>query len=256
MNGALISSMGRIATEAVELRVARARDGDSAAREELIRDYVPFVLKTASAATRRYLTVGQDDEVSVALLAFDEAITAYSSPRPGFLAFAATVIRRRLIDHFRRESRRDETPLSALGQDADRSLALSVGANSDPAAWQSALERRDEMEQWKEALEEYGLTLDDVVRKTPKHSDARERAFGLAILVAQDSRLKKRFLSERKLPVEDLLNSLPTELAMSRKTIERQKDYVTGVALMLAKDFPTLREFLDLPRTGGYRNER
>jgi RNA polymerase sigma factor len=252
VNGILVSSMGRIVTESIETRVARARDGDTVARDDLIRDYVPFVLKTASAASRKYLTVGQDDEVSVALQAFDEAIVAYDSPQPGFLAFAATVIRRRLIDYFRRESRRDETPLSALGQNNDRSLALSVGVNSDPASWQNALERRDEMERWREALEEYGLTLAHVVRKTPKHSDARERALRLAVLVAQDSHLREKFLRERKLPIDDLFRSLPAELAMSRKTVERQRDYVTAIALMLVKDFPTLREFLDLPKTGGY----
>ena len=234
----------------LESRVASARDGDLQAREDLIRDYTPFILKTASSAARRYLVTGRDEEISVALSAFNEAISAYASLRPGFLAFAATVIRRRLIDFYRREKRRDEVPFSALSDDEETDeLPSSVEAsrmyaNTD---WSQILERRDDIERWKEILGGFRLTLKDVVRSTPKHVDARDRAIRTAVLVASDPALRSKLVEQKKLPIDDLVRALPGEVA-SRKTLERQRCYITAIAVILTHDLSSLKEFLNLGR--------
>lgn len=243
--------MSYVSSETVESRVARARNGDAQARENLIRDYTPFILKTASAAVKRFLVVGQDEEVSVALQAFDEALMAYTSPKPGFVAFAATVIRRRLIDHFRKEKRRNEAPFSSLVNDDDDGWTESLGALESSPNWEKALERRDEMNHWSALLHQYGLSLDRVVKRTPKHADARERAIKLAVLVSQTEELHEIFVKDRKLPINDMIRVLGDELEVSKKTIERQRDYITAIAVMLSYDFPTLQEFLDDSGAGG-----
>jgi RNA polymerase sigma factor len=237
------------AKDTVEARVVRARDGDSEAREDLIRDYTPFILKTASSAVKRYLSMGRDEEVSIALMAFDEAINAYTSRRPGFLAFAATVIRRRLIDYFRREKRRTTVPFSAItGEDSDEWVADNEALENYVAeeGWETLLERRDEIERWKEMLGHYKLKISDVVKRTPKHQDARERAQRIAALVARNPDIREEFLEKRKLPIRSILDALPPEEQVSKKTLERQKDYITAVALILAQDFPSIKEFLDV----------
>jgi len=234
--------------EKVEERVARARDGDPVAREDLVRDYVPFILKTAASVVKRYLVAGQDDEASVALAAFNEAIDAYVSPRPGFLAFAATVIRRRLVDYYRRERRHSEIPFSSLGNNSDEAQDAPVenliAQDYDADEWQRVIERRDEIERWKEVLREFGLTLGQVVKWIPKHADARERAKRVAQAVARVDSLREHFLQSKELPIDELLERLPEEDKVSRKTIERQKPYITAMVIVLACDFPTLREYL------------
>ena len=250
MIDALILSFLTILTgQSVESRVALARDGDAQAREDLIRDYTPFILKTASSGARRYLVQGRDEEVSVSLQAFNEAISAYSSERPGFLAFAATVIRRRLIDYYRKEKRRDEVPFSSLADDEeyDEEWPASVEAQRSFVVddWSRVLERRDDIEQWVEVLRSYRLTLKDVVKSVPKHVDARERAIRTAGLLARDPLLAEKFVKNRKLPIDDLVRLLPDEVA-SRKTLERQKDYITAIAAILTHDLSSLKEYLDL----------
>lgn len=243
--------MAYVSNETVESRVARARNGDAQARENLIRDYTPFILKTASASVKRFLVVGQDEEVSVALQAFDEALMAYTSPKPGFVAFAATVIRRRLIDYFRKEKRRHEAPFSSLVSDDDDDWTESLGAIESSPDWEKALERRDEMNHWRELLRQYGLSLDKVVKRTPKHADSRERAIKLAVLVSQTEELHEIFVKDRRLPINDMIRILGDELEVSKKTIERQREYITAIAVMLSYDFPTLQEFLDNNVAGG-----
>ena len=250
MIDALIFSFLTILTgQSVESRVALARDGDAQAREDLIRDYTPFILKTASSGARRYLVQGRDEEVSVSLQAFNEAISAYSSERPGFLAFAASVIRRRLIDYYRKEKRRDEVPFSSLADDeeSDEEWPANVEAQRSFVVddWSRVLERRDDIEQWVEVLKSYRLTLKDVVKAVPKHVDARERAIRTAALLAGDPLLANKFVKSRKLPIDDLVRLLPDEVA-SRKTLERQKDYITAIAAILTHDLSSLKEYLDL----------
>ncbi|HHW18540.1 MAG TPA: RNA polymerase sigma-I factor [Firmicutes bacterium] len=255
MNGILTFSFTKKSSEeTLESRVARARDGDRTAREELIRDYAPFILKTASSLVKRYVAFGKDDEASIAMSAFNEAIDAYASKRPGFLAFAATVIRRRLVDHFRKAVRHPEIPFSALeNRDSGNSRAVDIEVldSYGTTDWQKVIERRDEIERWKETLEEFGLTLNKVVKMTPKHEDARTRAIEIAKIVAGNRHLRDKLFLTKRLPVDDILSWLPPENRVSRKTMDRQSVYITALVIILTGEFPSIREFLGIDGRGG-----
>jgi len=51
----------------------------------------------------RYVAYGQDDELSIALMAFVEAIRSYDVSKGNFLSFSQNVIKRRIIDYYRKE---------------------------------------------------------------------------------------------------------------------------------------------------------
>src|SRR5690606_16477097 len=86
--------------------VARIHQGDELQREQFIANYKPYIAKITSRFCKRYIDPTRDDEFSVALLAFNEAINQFDSHAgKSFLGFADTVIRRRLIDHVRKEQR-------------------------------------------------------------------------------------------------------------------------------------------------------
>ncbi|MGI6163049.1 MAG: sigma factor [Bacillota bacterium] len=249
VNAVLTSKMiGKVEHEPVESRVARARGGDIQARDDLIRDYIPFILKTASSCVRRYVTLGEDDEASVALSAFNEAIDAFKSTRPGFLAFSSTVIKRRLVDHFRKQARHREIPFSTLnpyegGHDSRWDPSCLAYSTKD---WQDCVERRDDIENWKEALREFGLTLGQVIASTPKHKDARKRAMLMAGIIAQNDELKASFFGTRQIPVDELLSLMPKKDRVSKKTVDRQKVYITAVAIAMSGDYPSLEGFLEV----------
>ena len=64
---------------------------------------------------------GQDEELSIVLLAFYEAILGYEKKRGAFLAYASRGIRSRLIDYYRKEKGPSEVtslhqPVSVLRQ--------------------------------------------------------------------------------------------------------------------------------------------
>jgi RNA polymerase sigma factor len=72
--------------------------------EELIKEYEHFMLSCAAKTSGHYIDKS-DDEWSVALLAFYEAVQSYEIDKGRFLIYARMLIRSRLIDYFRAQNR-------------------------------------------------------------------------------------------------------------------------------------------------------
>lgn len=235
--------------------LSRARGGDAAAREDLLGRYTPFALKVAARVTGAYVRMGQDDESSVALVAFNEAIDSYDPERgASFLGFAEAVIRRRLIDHYRQgRAKRHEVPSSLLGglDDAEgdatgEAVAAGLAAvQRDRAEWshrdqEDNAERREEVGRYREMLAIYGITLAELVRLSPRHDDARKRAIEAARALAARPELVESLRRRGELPLKDLAGLA----GLSRKTLERQRKYIIAVALILTEDLPQLEAYL------------
>lgn len=225
----------------------RARDGDTGAREELIRRFTPFILAVVSRVTGHFIRLGEDDEASVGLMAFNEAIDSF---RPGgganFLTLAETIIRRRLIDYFRREGRHRQV-LSLQALDNEAAAALDYQVEDEINMVDELADRRREIERYREELAGFGITFKDLVKATPQHRDARDRALAAARVVA-DNPLFCRYLKEHKaLPLKALEQSLDT----SRKTLERHRKYIIAAAVMLMGDYEYLADYIGHSKGGG-----
>jgi RNA polymerase sigma factor len=229
----------------------RAKDGEVLARDQLIQDFTPFILRVASQATGRYLRPGVDEEISVALMAFDEAIDGYQSGRGSFVSFAQTVIRRRLVDFFRRRKDRREVPLSDLEEhDEEGHMANPTLDRVAQSAWQLEQEQQErirEIEELQAVLKGYSITFADLVENCPKHRDARERAMAVAHYLASQPELVQHLQTRRELPLRQL-DVVPW---WSRKTMERHRRYIIAVALILLHDWPHLRAYVEVPEPRG-----
>lgn len=227
--------------------VLAAQSGDDQARERLIGAHTPLVLRVGAKVCGRYLQAGRDDEVSIGLLALNEAIDRYR-PDSGasFSAFAEMVMRRRLIDHFRRESGRKETPFSEFEQeDGD-------GGTWSPVEFSRAQEidrdRRDqedravEIAEFQRLLAPYGVTLRDLVRQSPQHVDARERAVSVARAIVGNPEWVAHLRSHHALPLREL--AAKADLGVSRKTVERQRKFIIAVAVILMEGLHSLRAYV------------
>ena len=189
--------------------IEQAQQGDAYIREQLIKDYRPFYLRVASGVAKKYLVLGRDDEASVAMSAFDEAINAYN-PKAGssFLGFAEIVIKRRMVDFFRRKVRhQDEIPLSSFETDNSEDSIIqkieSKEAFGVVQLQQESEERREEIFRLNQLLNEYGVLFSELVKISPKHRDARERALEVANILANSKVLT--YLTRRKaLPLKEL----------------------------------------------------
>ncbi|MBS4022047.1 MAG: RNA polymerase sigma-I factor [Dethiobacter sp.] len=227
--------------------VLKAQQGDHETREYLIRQYQPYVLKITSRYCHRFVKEGIDDEISVATLAFNEAIDGF---KPGqgsrFLSFARLVVERRLTDYFRRNKAWfNEIPFSDYGtEEQDGVSTLSAlehqAAEKAFSDWHSARDRREEIIYYTGVLGAYGITLQELVKISPKQVTARKRAQEAARAVADNIKWRNHFLKYKELPLKELDGML----TFSRKTLERHRKYIVAMALVFIEDLPHIREYL------------
>lgn len=229
--------------------VARAQQGDAAAREQILQDYRPFYLRVASNSCRKYLVLGRDDEASIAMIAFNEAIDSYNSDGgASFLSFAEIVVKRRLVDYFRRQSKRsEEIPLSSFESEEHEDSVIqkieSKEAHTVLQIQEETEERREEIFRLDQLLSHYGIRFSELVKISPKHQDARDRALQVARTLISDPQLLGHLTQKKSLPLKEL----ESRVEVSRKTLERQRKYIITLTLILIGDFYHLQEYLNRP---------
>jgi RNA polymerase sigma factor len=228
----------------------RIRAGDASARNDLLEAYAPFALSIASRVTGRYIRLGEDDEANIALMALDEAVRTFEPDKGTFLGFATQVIRRRVIDQVRRDSRRSrEIPAGVrftasdgeVEEGTQRTLPVEAAIAELAAREQEDSEaRRQEILLFGKDLASYGLSLEELARVAPRHRDAREAAKEVARVLAADRGLSDYLRHRKQLP----LRELELRSGVSRKSLERHRKYIIAVALILLGDYEHLSEYV------------
>ena len=167
-------------------QAVRART-DEPFLERFIEAHEAFVLRCASRHAG-FAVTRSDDEYSVALLAFYEAIKGYDPASGPFGAYASLVIGRRLADHYRSQHRFDaETPLAPQTFDgtvdresADAAMQQAVAEQMSEAKPVSA---QDEIEAANTVFARYGFAFYDLAASSPK-SDKTRRSCAAAVAFA------------------------------------------------------------------------
>jgi len=233
--------------------VIQAQLGNENIRETLIKQYTPFILRVASNMCNRYLVMGQDDEASIGLVAFNEAIDKYSEDKGAkFLTFAEIVIKRRLTDYYRKESRftNNVVPLSNFQDTENQEQEILLEVKEACKAHQieeEAFYKREEILQFTKTLADFDITLTEIVKLSPKHHDARTRAYEVAKIIFDSPDLLHNLLEKKSLP----LKKIEERVDVSRKTLERQRKYIIALVIILNGNFDYLQTYLGSLAKGG-----
>lgn len=225
---------------------------DAQARESFLADHRTFVYQMACNFCKRSLNWNQDDELSIALIGFDEAINSYSPERGvPFLAFARLVIQNKLTDFLRKESRHKHFSLEPVQN--EEGIILSPGEVQ--AAWANytqeevARERTEEIHQYDQRLKDFGLSFKELAAVSPKHRDTRETLMRAALVLCADPLMKKALFRKKTLPMKELTLAS----GINHKTLERGRKYIIAVALILSEGeaFLHLRSYIKFPQQRG-----
>lgn len=224
------------------IRAVYAAKNDSEKADELIRDYIPFIRAEASRCMSKACTE-QDDEFSIAMIAFHEAILGYERGRGAFLSYAAILIRSRIIDYQRKESRhRGNLSLYTAGGADERTTILDeVADERDPFAESDNLDAtKQEIEELSYVMSEFGICFSDVAENSPKQLRTLE-ACAMAIRYAvENEQLLDQLLKTRKLPLAQLVRGSGVE----RKTLERHRKYLLAMLLIQTNGYEIIRGHL------------
>lgn len=237
-------------SETPEQWVTNIQQGDLRMRNQFIIDYQPYVAKVVSRFCKRYIDPAVDDEFSIGLAAFNEAISQFSpSGGSSFLGFAETVMRRRLIDHLRKEQRHNQqVPLSSFdSEDDEQNIINPVETLQALNAYEKQAgieERQSEIKELNQALSRFGIRFIDLIEASPSHADSRDALFQIGKLLAENVDWMQVLLVKHNLPIKELLS----EVQVSRKTLERNRKFIIAVALIHYGAYPFLREYLHSSR--------
>lgn len=221
--------------------ICQIQKGDESLREEFIAKQKEFIRSYASFVCRRELDWNNDDELSVALLAFNRAIDTFNPvDRGNFLTYARVLIRNSLVDYFRSQQMRREmekciaTDKSAGHSETAASLRrYAIDADNMDLAYEIGL--------FKEILGGYGLTLETLVKHSPRHRDTRENLKKIALQVARDKELRERVLREKKIPLKEIQSRCGTH----RKLLEKWRKYLLSLLIIAAhEELEMLAEYI------------
>lgn len=200
--------------------------------DKLIQDYMAFIVKTVSSITGRYVSVENDDELSIALIAFKEAIDKYEESRGSFSAFAKLVISSRVKNYLIKENKNNKVEsieaLKEKGIDISE-VAETVVEESD--------ELSNEIGKLKEEIEAFGFTFEDLVDEAPKHEDTRRNAIELSEKVSKEKSITSFMYEKRRLPIKQI----SVKFSVTEKVIKRSKKFIISVVIIIDKNFRNLR---------------
>ncbi len=231
-------------TDKILSLVESSQRGDTVALDKLIYEHKNYIQKTTSQICKRNVNWNQDDELSIALIAFHEAVQKYD-PNKGahFLTFARNVIRQRLIDFFRKEERHLHLPLEASSDIGEERQITQIEANKAMEEFQSLQEQNEValiLEEFEQRLLQFGISLDDLVDASPKHRDTRENLLRISKILSNDKELLQTLNELKRLPVTALVK----KAKVSRRVLEKGRKYIIALTVIITDEkFSNLKSF-------------
>jgi len=205
----------------------KIRQGDEAARNNLIDSYQPFILNKIVAVTGQYVEKENDDVFLIGLMAFNEAIDHFNPKKGTFLSFAALKIRQRVID-FKRQEHRHEGH-ETIDNPGVKNLVS-----------RTQLDLQLEIELFKKALNRFHITLDDLVKQGPKQGQTRKEVTKLGVQSSKEKKIVDKLYKNKRLPCADIA----LRFQASKKRLKLFKTFITGVILVCHEQLETIKEYL------------
>jgi len=199
-------------------------------RNEFIKSYFPFIVNSTYKVTGKYVNVENDENLSVALVAFNEAIDKYNHEKGSFLNFAKIVIESRLIDFYRKNSKIETVSENLIEQQQDNKSDI-----------ESKLILKNEIKRFEGELYSYQISFDKLERLTPKHKDTKKTAINIAKVIANDDLISYKMKKNKCLPRKEIMQ----EINVSEKQLKRSRDYIIAVAIVLNGDYDKILNFID-----------
>lgn len=227
----------------LEDEVLLIQEGNSRLQNKLIKKYQPFIAKTVSSVCKRYIDE-TDDEFSIGLIAFNEAIEKYSVDKgSSLLSFAELLIKRRVIDYIRKEARVRTVTLVAANDNGEENVQSKIESDLSIDDYEKKIQqehRKEEIIHFQKVLIEFGLTFSELLENSPKHADARQNAMLVAKTLVEEEGLIQVLFDKKQLPIKQL----EAKVDVSRKTIERNRKYIIAMAIILVGDYLYLKDYI------------
>lgn len=211
---------------------------DSMKRNQFIDKYKPFIASCVYKVIGRRVEYGIDDELQIALIAFDHAINTFDG-RGSFLSFAKLVIRNRIYDYFRANKKFSADEPIFDSEDRENYKLADVAIDKSELN-EYAFDLREEIEILNDKLANYSISFKDLVKSSPKHKAKRKMINDVVKFIINDQEAKTYFLQTKNIP----LKMIEEKLNVTRKNIEPYRKYIIASIIISSSNFYYLKEYL------------
>lgn len=201
---------------------------------ELIETHMPFIIKSISDVTGRYVSCENDEELSVGMLGFTEAIERYDNEKGHFLSFAKLVIGSRIKNYLKSENKHQHSSLEEL---MDNGLEIKDEYLEEERDNSLLV---DEINKLKDEISSFGFSLEDLVDEAPKQQATRMNAIYLSEEISKEEELTSFMYLKKRLPIKRIV----LRFAVTEKVIKRSKKFIISVVIIIDKNLGILKNWI------------
>ena len=181
-----------------------------------VEAYFPFIIKTVSEVTNRYVEVENSIELSIAMEKFYLANETYDDSKGSFLTYAKTLMRNAVIDYLRKQKSED-----FLTHEDEMQLIDHSSSVHDQVA----------LKLYEEELEPFHITFDKLIDHAPVHAVTRRNLIDLGKKLAEDPLVVQHLYEKKRLPI----SVIAKRYDVSEKVIKSHKLFLIAILVAFEK---------------------
>lgn len=205
------------------------------ATEEFIEKHIPFIISCISKFTGRYVSIENDDEYSIGMMAFVEAIEKYKESRGDFYVFSRLVIESRLKNFFEKENKHIKNKSIEDYKERGTDLVDNLeDYDKDDLNREFTI---NEIKKLKEEIDDFGFGFEELVNEAPKHKDTREKAIDISEKSSREKDITDFMFVKKRLPIKNMSDRFD----VSEKVIRKSKLFIITVIIILFRGYRNLK---------------
>lgn len=220
----------------IEDRLREIKEGSKKERERLIFEYTPFIIKAITKITNKYIEVENNDEYSIGLEAFNEAIDRYDFQKGSFIKFAELVIRSRITDYQRREKNNEK--VLSLNKENNEGLELQETIHEED--FTESIDLKDQIGRFKKYLGEFCISLEELAEEAPKHIDTRLNSINISRQIVKEEDIKEIIYRKKVLPMK----MITERINVTKKILKGNRKFIIATVIILDKDLDLLESYI------------
>jgi RNA polymerase sigma factor len=210
-------------------------------RNNFIEANKGFIYSTTNKLCKRHLSWENDEELSIALIAFNISCEKYDKTKGNFYGFSKVIIKNALIDFFRK----NQTSPNLIFENNDGSVNYIDEKNSINN-YETQIENRfrlDEITLFSEELLKYKIDFNSLIDLSPSHKDTRNNLLNVAFLCSREETILSYLKIKKRLPTKEII----ILTASNRKLIEKWRIYIISLILILSNpEYIYLKSYLNI----------
>ena len=212
--------------------------------EILIKEFEPYLHSRASKYSMRNDSQLREELFSTAMEAFYEAIRNYDINKGHFFAFANRVVCGRIIDVIRKNYRQDNKTQPLEDEDIEQKSVYSTAIEDTSIHIYNEAQNResltDEIMQFRSELSSWGITMDALVKQSPKHKIRREECKNTAKIIAENPDIMQTIQLKRYFPIKAVadITKIPP------KKLERARMFILALLIIKTGDYDYISDYI------------